>query len=528
MNVTGSLESRTCDEIANPVSGCRFTYGARILFTAIFLSWFTLSPALALDKPGVESCTEFLNDLEQTVDACGVRDTASIPVPGHPLLRTTRFLDGMKYFITGQAEGEQWFDLLYQQGSIAVSKEIDNLPDAALAPLMYGRQRTTGAGMPSPHDLRESLKIGARECAQGLLDHTKKNIRWSMLALGQQKIPSEYRTATRVMGLYPLFTLPISAGIVHYKSKVSKQYAIPMDLLKAQGTLTSFSPMVPQRPDTEGASVAALLARISQNPLDIPLLSEGELKWISEYYAPILEQDVTGSYDLPGMVIWQGPLITVDTETPAVYYYATYAILRGRPLLQLNYVIWYTQRPRTGLLDIEAGRIHGMTLRITILPTGEPAMADVIHNCGCYHFFFPSEKIFREPKTALFREDAFVPQWLPPYDPASRFAVRIGTQRHWVERLHHARSPSPNQAAYELIPYDTLESLPHPSGEKESIFTPEGIVKGETERPERFILFAPGIPKIGSMRQRGHHATALLGERTFDDPRLFEEFFFLY
>lgn len=168
-----------------------------------------------------------------------------------------------------------------------------------------------------------------------------------------------------------------------------------------------------------------------------------------------------------------------------------------------------------------------MTIRITLQKSGEPAMVDVIHNCGCYHFFFPSEKIFRGPKTELFREDAFVPQWLPPYVPGSRLAVRIGTRRHWVERIHDAQGPSPAQAAYDLLPYDLLESLPRSSGVKESIFSPQGIVKGDTERPERFLFFPAGIPDIGSMRQRGHHGTALIGERTFDDPRLFEEFFFL-
>jgi hypothetical protein len=34
-----------------------------------------------------------------------------------------------------------------------------------------------------------------------------------------------------------------------------------------------------------------------------------------------------------------------------------------------------------------------------------------------------------------------------------------------------------------------------------------------------------GIPSVGSMRQRGHHAIKLVGQAHFDDPQLFDETF---
>jgi hypothetical protein len=34
-----------------------------------------------------------------------------------------------------------------------------------------------------------------------------------------------------------------------------------------------------------------------------------------------------------------------------------------------------------------------------------------------------------------------------------------------------------------------------------------------------------GIPSPGAMRQWGHHATAFVGRRYFDDPHLFEKTF---
>jgi hypothetical protein len=82
----------------------------------------------------------------------------------------------------------------------------------------------------------------------------------------------------------------------------------------------------------------------------------------------------------------------------------------------------------------------------------------------------------------------------------------------------------PDPVPYELVPYDILEALSHEDGRPESIFDAAGIAKG-SERSERFILFSMGIPSIGSMRQRGHHATELIGRVHFDDPYILDQSF---
>jgi hypothetical protein len=56
------------------------------------------------------------------------------------------------------------------------------------------------------------------------------------------------------------------------------------------------------------------------------------------------------------------------------------------------------------------------------------------------------------------------------------------------------------------------------------MFDPEGIAKG-SGRIEPLIFFSMGIPSVGSMRQRGHHAITLTGREHFDDPFLFDHYF---
>jgi hypothetical protein len=469
------------------------------------------------------SCSEFYEALDNFVQEAGVYNASSFPVPGYPFLRTTRFLEEMRYYVSDREEKEQWFDLLFQEGKQAVVKEIANIPEERLEEFAF-RQ-----GIPSTPsgEIHLAVQKRARQCGRVLLGRARNDPRFSILLSHVGEIPSEYKKERKVFGLYPLMTLPVGMFISRYRHAVSRQYDIPLEQLTPKGILIYFSPEGPPPSQLDGASPVELQEKSAANPLGIPLPDEETLFRLVRYYAPILVQDITGNYDRLGTLEWEGDRVSVNPEKPAVYYFAGHSLLRGIPLLQLNYVLWYSQRPKVHWIDIEAGRIHAMTIRLTLNRDGEPIMLDLIHNCGCYHFFYPSHKVFRKARTELLREDAFVPQWLPSYRPDQRIALRIGTKKHFAERVFYPEGKLPPSTRYKLVPYDRLESLPRDSGEKESVFTPEGILKGETQRPERFLLYPVGIKEIGSMRQRGHQATSLIGERYFDDPRLFEKFFFL-
>jgi hypothetical protein len=71
---------------------------------------------------------------------------------------------------------------------------------------------------------------------------------------------------------------------------------------------------------------------------------------------------------------------------------------------------------------------------------------------------------------------------------------------------------------------DALRSLPLPGGGTRSLYGPDGLVAG-SERPERQYFWPMGIVSAGQMRQWGHHATAFVGRRHFDDADLIERRF---
>jgi hypothetical protein len=77
---------------------------------------------------------------------------------------------------------------------------------------------------------------------------------------------------------------------------------------------------------------------------------------------------------------------------------------------------------------------------------------------------------------------------------------------------------------YSLRPYAVLESLPVSDGRNASVFSAEGIMK-DSKRIEPYLFFSMGIPKVGYMRQRGHHAIKMVGREHFTNPHLFDRNF---
>jgi len=153
-------------------------------------------------------------------------------------------------------------------------------------------------------------------------------------------------------------------------------------------------------------------------------------------------------------------------------------------------------------------------------------IADAVHNCGCYHLFFPSSRIRLRPQPATLEETAFAPQTLPAMAAGEHLTIRIAHHTHFVERVLAA---SPDAVGHDAIrylqaDYEVLRTLPLPTGGSKSTFGADGIVPG-TERGERYFYWPMGVPNAGAMRGRGHHATAFVGRRHFDDPILFETSF---
>ena len=457
-----------------------------------------------------QACQEFLDRLDAKVMEAGVQDAASYPIPGFPYLRANRFLSALKDLARDEAGKKQWVRWMQALDLGGRKKEIYNLPEAGAQALGEGEKPD-----------REKLYSRVEFCSAQLLEHDGKRQDFYPTLEPLVKIPDEYSTFRQVIGLYPIASIPVAVASENSQKKFQNQFDIEPGNLRIDGSLQSFVPREGIRLDRK--ELALLMEESRKNPLQVPLPDPQQEEQLVRAFAPIFIQDVAASYDLPGEVVWRGERVEIDVKKPAVYYYLSYAFLKGEPILQINYVIWYSARAGENPPWFEKGHLDGLTLRVSLDSQANPFMVDAINNCGCYHLFVPEKAGVKRVVSWPYEPAPFVPQWLPVFSPEERLAVRLNSGWHQVQRLLALRE-SANPTSYELIPYDVLESLSREDGRRESIFDARGIAKG-SERPERFILFSMGIPEVGSMRQRGHHAIEFLIRVHFDGPGLFDHYF---
>jgi hypothetical protein len=463
-----------------------------------------------LDRPS--QCQAFLEALDGKVLNAGVRDASSYPIPDFPYLRINRFLSAVKKELKDEGEREQWLRWMQELDLQAREREIDNLPAEMVLPIPAIEGAQQG---------RQGLQALAKSCSEELLDHDRAHPGFYETLSPLAQVPDEYSLFMRAVGLYPVTSVPV-AVVTHFsREKIKSWYEGPLEALPVHGKIRTYVPK--ENISLPEADLREMMVQNSKNPLGISLprgAVEERLLW---FFAPILLQDVAGPYDQPGLLAWKNGRAEVDATKPTVYYYFSHAFLKGEPILQINYVVWYSDRAGQSPPAIEKGHLDGLTIRVSLDGQGQRFMVDVMNNCGCYHLFAPDQARVEQVLSQPLQFDAFVPQWLPTLPSGKRLGLRVSSGWHQVQRLLSLEE-RPDPVPYDLVPYEILETLPHEDGRRESLFDATGIAKG-SERKERIILFSMGIPDIGSMRQRGHHAIELIGRVHFDDPLLFDRNF---
>jgi hypothetical protein len=450
---------------------------------------------------GLRECAEWFRDLDAKVDAAGVRDAQESRIAGYPYLRVNRLLASFRDDAARDESALQALaDRMQALDLAARGHEIANL--AARAPLEH-----------------------ARECGSRLRAADLADARSRATLLERAAVPDDYATAYRVLGLYAITKWPFMAGVRNYQDGV--RTAFRRELATPEGgSVLRYGP--PVAPPVARRELAARIARAAANSLGIPEPHGETLDALFAAHAPVLEIETADDADRPGALSWRAGerVPAVEAGAPAVYRMATWTRYRGRTLLQLVYTIWFPERPPGSPGDLLSGKLDGVVWRVTLAPDGEPLVYDSMHPCGCFHLFFPTPRAtpLAAPDNAI--EWMFAPQSLRAVADGERLVLRIATRTHYVERVTLTRDADA-AARYTFRPYDELRSLPRPGGDSASVFGPEhGLIAG-TERAERFLFWPMGIPSAGAMRQWGHHATAFVGRRHFDDADLLEKRFVL-
>jgi hypothetical protein len=500
---------------------------------------------LSFEKP--EQCREFLNRLDEVVEDAGVKDASGVPVRGFPYLRTNRFTASLKKNLRDDGQKREWSRWMQQLDLLSRKKELSNLSDQAIAsltgeypaiPALQGgvkgdniKETPCRKALPFRTESftfadgrkadRDWLYAQVKSCSSMVMSHDQGRSDFYDTLFSLVNVPEEYSCLRRTVSLYPLAAIPVAVLTERSLDKVRKTFETDVKDLPVDGQLRSFVPQ--SQVSLSGKEVQEIIEDSSKNLLGVPLPNKDQEEKLAWAFAPVFIQDTVAPYDRLGQVVWKDDRVDINSERPTVYYYTSHAFLKGEPILQINYVIWYPERAGKRAPSIERGHLDGLTARVSLDRKGMVFMVDVVSDCGCYHFFSPEREKVERVRSRPLSFDPFVPEWLPAISSGERLGIRINSGWHQVQRLMPVGEFS-ESIPYSMMRYDALEALPRENGRTESIFSSKGIAKG-SERPERYILFSMGIPSVGSMRQRGHHAIELIGKDYFDNPYLFDENF---
>ena len=449
-------------------------------------------------------CLAWYAALDDLIDRAGVRDAGEARLPGRPHLRADRFSasfgDAARSNPTLAAA---LHDRLRVNGINAHGHEIRNLPPAV--------RRQHGL------DLDETLaRLQGCSVALARVDLLPPDVPDAWLKT--LSVPDHYAGWKRFVGLYPLTSRTFFRGIEQWQRETESAFrAASQAFAGTRYRAASDAAAAPGEPHFQD---------LPRDPLGIPLLSPAAWQSLLARHAPVVEIDQRGTFDQPGALVHDATAVTVDTSQPVTYQRIAFTRLAGRTLTQLVYSFWFAERPPRGWLDLLAGRLDGVMIRITLDERGLPLMVDSIHACGCYHLFMPGERLAARAPPQPGIEWAFVPQRLPALRPGQRLVVRIASGTHYVVGLDTDAASGVSDRTYRLADEQSLQALLLPGGGSRSVYDHAGLIAG-SERGERFWFWPMGIASPGAMRQWGHHATAFVGRRHFDDADLIDRRFIL-
>jgi hypothetical protein len=203
----------------------------------------------------------FFELLDWAVVETGVRDASVFTVSGFPYLRTNRFLTVSKGELNTDARKAQWLRRMQQLDLEARQKEIRNLPADALKDLTHILGEPSG-----PQTLQEKSIYYSDK----LLAHDQRQPNFYEVLTASVTDPDEYSAVMRIVGFYPLTSIPVTAATCNVQEKFRNWHSDPVDQLYTLGELAAYVPS--QRTEYAAQIARLVLNRSRQNPLLIPLI----------------------------------------------------------------------------------------------------------------------------------------------------------------------------------------------------------------------------------------------------------------
>ena len=435
----------------------------------------------------LSACREQLASLDRQVDRADVRDVDSVAIPGLPFLRVNRLLASFSTESLAPAARAQWLQALATLDAEGRRVELAALKAPAATMANIDRCRATLlAELTQDSSAFERLRAAAR-------------------------VPDAYSFTARMLGLYPVAAFFARQGVATLQMREAPRPGVHL----APTARLYASPPVAA---TALAAATTAFASAPRDALGISRPSPATLQTLLAAHAPTWAVDTLSDADRIGRMAHDANAQAVLKPEPSLYVWISQTRFKQQVLTQLNYLVWFAARAPQGAFDPLAGAFDGLVWRVTLDADGQPLLWDSVHACGCYHLWFPGPRL---KQRAL--ADGTEPPWVPfRLALTGRPGLQIDAGTHYLKGVGPA--PAGPAEALAVLNYDALRQLPDGRGGVRSLFAANGLLE-ESVRPERWLLWPLGVPSAGTMRQRGHQATAFIGRRHFDDARGIERYF---
>ncbi|MGI9408587.1 MAG: hypothetical protein ACR2OV_00835, partial [Hyphomicrobiaceae bacterium] len=401
-------------------------------------NWQAASVGLAPDRTNAVSetdvCRAHLVALRGAIAASGSGDAQDAKVTQFPYLRVNRLLAHVGRRFEHGASGPafpSWVNRLRKLDRKATRYEVENLSDTdykAISRKIAGRAIDRGLLLRKIDECAE--RVSKSDLASA--GRRRQLVRWA-------RVEDHYSDVARTAGLFPLTSIAVSNGWENWKRKHLKTFDRPLAELPVVGKLTTYGPAGPARPLSRD-QVRRIIARSRDRHLAIPEPSRADLTRLFQNFAPVWQIDVAGQYDRIGHPALRGrsTVAVIDQARPTVFTRASHTVIDGHVLLQLNYGVWFSERPKSGNLDLLGGKLDGVIWRVTLAADGRPLVYDSIHACGCYHFVFPSrtlrQHVGRNPRGDV-KERPAILNIAPVPRGGERVLLRLATASHYLVGL---------------------------------------------------------------------------------------------
>ena len=506
---------RTISLPLHKLPSCKYSLASIILFFCAGCTSFSHKPITGdiASNEAFQECQLFFAKLDQAVQQSGVQDAFAARIKHYPWLRVNRFLASYSKHDLDKNEFNAWIDRLQQLDLSARNVENKNLSSLTRESLGFNNSAELNAATSNCSTVMRNNNF-----------HNSENFRKAI------KVPTEYQSWKRVVGVYPLSSIGVFIGANKLKKEIKTTFRENADqeLISQEfaNKVKVYAPPSKHQLLLTQKQTAEILLSSAQNSLGIPEPNTEQRDKLFNTFAPVWAVETHTKDDLIGQPTWRNNKSVVNTNSAKVYRLISHTRYENKVLLQLNYIVWFPARTLTGRFDILGGHLDGITWRVTLAEDGSPLLYDSMHNCGCYHKFYPSDRLEQKPKQG-YEEALFVPTTAPKVNAGERIVLKVANLTHYIEAIKSYQDLHITKATnkrYAFDDYINLQTITLTNGNTRSLFRPDGIIDG-TERLERWILWPMGIPEPGALRQWGHHATAFVGQRHFDDPNLIERYF---